>query len=110
MPLTATKSAYTEGESITIIASGNGTAGTFSTLRLGTSGISPGDTSASLVGSAGNYSISKTIAFGTTGIGSATFTIPILNDRIIEGIENWALFPNLRTILLGSGEMFCEVD
>jgi uncharacterized delta-60 repeat protein len=90
MPLIATKSAYTEGESITITASASGPSGTSSTLTLFVSGISPSDTSVSLAGSTGNYSISKTIAFGTTGIGSATFTIPTLNDGIAEGIENWS--------------------
>ena len=91
MPLTATKSAYTEGESITISASATGPAGTSSTIALFVSGISPSDTSASLAGSPGNYSISKPISFGTTGIGSATFTIPILDDGVVEGTENWSL-------------------
>lgn len=90
MPLTATKSAYTEGETITITATGSGPVGTSSTITLFLGGISPGDTSVSLAGSAGNYSISKPISFGTTGIGSATFTVPILNDGVVEGIENWA--------------------
>jgi hypothetical protein len=90
MPLTATKSAYIEGESITITASGSGPVGRSSTISLFISGISPSDTSASLAGSAGNYSISKPISFGTSGIGSATFTIPIVNDGVVEGIENWS--------------------
>jgi hypothetical protein len=57
MPLTATKSAYTEGESITITASGTGPAGTSSTVALFKSGISPSDTSVSLAGSAENLTM-----------------------------------------------------
>ncbi len=91
MSLTSTKSAYTEGETISVTASmaGGGTAGSFSTLYLFISGISPNDTSVSLSGSSGNYSLSKTVAFGSNGVGTATFSIPILNDGVTEGSEVW---------------------
>ena len=90
MPLTSTKSAYTEGETISVTASmAGGTAGSSSTLSLFISGISPNDTSVSLSGSSGNYSLSKTVSFGSNGVGTATFSIPTLNDGAVESSEVW---------------------